>query len=187
MYDNFDIKQMVDDDILYCKEFWKNYSHDKDKMEELFNHMLFKYIDKIEYIAKDLNVISNYEHSGEIASIYRTNMRIIIDRLENFRDNHYSNDGLREYYLNMDSSASNWGNRLNVSFNEVRLSILQMKEISVYEKDSIIDKIDTIEDIIMQKRTKKERWDMLRPHIFWLSGKDVNVGMKILPLFLKLD
>lgn len=187
MVDDFNMKQMVDDDILYCKEFWKNYSHDKDKMEELFYRMLFKYIDKIDSIAEGMNVVTNYEHSGEIAGTYRTNISVLIERLENFRNNHYSNEGLSEYYLNMDSHAGYQSNRLNVSFNEVRLSILEMKDVNVHDKDIIIEKIDLIEDIIQQKKTKKERWDMLRPQILWLSGKDVDVGLKILPLFLKLD
>ena len=34
---------------------------------------------------------------------------------------------------------------------------------------------------------KKERWEMLREHLVWLSGKDVAVAMKILPLFFRIN
>ena len=35
--------------------------------------------------------------------------------------------------------------------------------------------------------TKKEKWEELRKHLVWLSGKDVTVAMKLLPLFFRIN
>ena len=46
---------------------------------------------------------------------------------------------------------------------------------------------DAMETICAQVTPKKERWEMLREHLVWLSGKDVTVAMKILPLFFRIN
>ncbi|HIT73414.1 MAG TPA: hypothetical protein IAD10_07120, partial [Candidatus Fimicola cottocaccae] len=48
MDNDFNIVESVDKDIRKAKMILGEYSHDKDKMEKLFNHILFRYIDKIQ-------------------------------------------------------------------------------------------------------------------------------------------
>ena len=35
--------------------------------------------------------------------------------------------------------------------------------------------------------TVKEKWEEMRKHLVWLSGKDVAVAMKLLPLFFRIN
>ncbi len=62
-----------------------------------------------------------------------------------------------------------------------------MNELSSTEKEEIIQKLEEIEEICNLPITRKRQWDKLRQYVVWLSGKDVKVAMKLLPLFLKIQ
>ena len=68
----------------------------------------------------------------------------------------------------------------------VRLSIGMMEEISSIEKEEVIEKLGEIEEICSLPLTRKRKWDKLRQYIVWISGKDVKIALKVLPLFLKI-
>ena len=71
-------------------------------------------------------------------------------------------------------------------FTSVRLD-LGLMEISRSEREDIIRHLDEMEEICSQVMTKKEKWEALREHLVWLSGKDVAVAMKLLPLFFRIN
>lgn len=182
-----ELKKMVDQDISYCKEAWEEYSHDREVMETIFNKILFQYLDKIQGLAENLQVVSSYEDKTEMADTYRNNVSFLISRLEAFRENGYQNEGLAEYYLNREKEVLDFDQCLEMTFNQARRDIENMKQINKNEKNEIIDKIDAIEEIMVQKITRREKWERLRPYVFWLSGKELEVAFEILPLILKIE
>ena len=52
--------------------------------------------------------------------------------------------------------------------------------------EEIMEKLAMIEEICSLPLTRKKKWDKLREYIVWISGKDVKIAMKLLPLFLKI-
>ena len=179
------LPNMVDEDIAYCQEVWKKYSHDRDQMEVLFYKLLYTYIDKIENLSEGLGVVSPYDKSSGMADTYRQNVRKLIHRLELFRENHYSNQGLWERYLEAENEKVDNGG-VAMDFNQARLFIMEREELPEGQKNEIIDHIDEIEEICNRIEPKKNKWDRLRPHLIWLSGKDVSVALQILPLFMRM-
>ena len=179
-----ELKKMVDDDIVYCREMWDKYSYDPQKMGELFNSMLFKYSNEIEGINEGLYVVSTYTDIVEVADVYRKNISLIIDRLKNFRDNNYSNDGLRK--LIIENSMREIEKFDSKNFMALREYIYTTEEINAREKMEIFEKLDDIEEICMSTVTADEKWDKLRPYVVWLSGKRLKIAAKIMPLLVKL-
>lgn len=188
MNEENNIKDMVDNDIVYFNEIWDKYSHDVDKMEELFNKILFKYISIVEGIDCGLKVISTYEESNKKAETFRANITLLMKRIIAFKSNKYRNEGLYEYYLKSDASNGMSADKyFTMGFNEARHSIENDSSITSREKEEIIDKIDEIEEICRMAITKNAKWEHLRPYVFWLSGKDLNVAKILIPLFLKIN
>jgi len=106
----------------------------------------------------------------------------MVERLKGFRENGYSNEGLMEYYMLRDRQELDY----EADFTSVRLD-LGLMEISRGEREDIIRHLDEMEEICSQVMTKKEKWEALREHLVWLSGKDVAVAMKLLPLFFRIN
>ncbi|HCT64904.1 MAG TPA: hypothetical protein DIC60_06530 [Lachnospiraceae bacterium] len=183
MADENDLNEAVDKDILYCKSVWSKYSHDAEQMENLFNTMLFKYVNIIEGFAEGMQVISAYEGKGIIAEALRNNVDMIIKRLEIFKDLGYKPQSLKEYYIKEGVK----GCAVNAGFNEARRFFHETPQIGVLEKKEITNKIDEIEEICISVDTKKRKWDKLRPYVIWASGKDVETAMFILALIQKIN
>ena len=93
MAEEKDIRELVDEDIVYCRRVWEESSYDSDKMEGLFHMLLSRYMDKISGFSKGLRVIQPYDDTAERAETSRQNVRILLERLHGFRENGYSNDG----------------------------------------------------------------------------------------------
>ena len=106
MEEKKDLKAMIEEDIVHCEEVWTKFSHDKDKMEQLFHTLLLRYLDEIEGFTRDMQVVSMYEASARMAETYRANIRVLMERLKVFRENGYSNEGLREYYINAERKGA---------------------------------------------------------------------------------
>jgi len=178
-----DWSKIVDEDIRWCEETWDAYSYDKDIMGELYHVLLSRYTDVIVGFDKDMLVISPYDSVSTTAEIYRRNVALILQRLKEFRANGYTNTGLEEYRLrNEDVDPVSF----DMNFAQVRLSISQMDGLSLIERDEILKKLEQMEDICNLPITKREKWDMMRGYVIWVSGRDLNVAIKILPLFLKM-
>ena len=180
---NGDLKSMVDSDIILCRKTWDSFSQDRVRMAELFNRILPKYIDKIEGFAQGMKVINNYERTTDMADIYRQNVELIISRLEGFKTNGYKNDGLREYYISMGLSGET-GDEMR--FWEARRAV-DASARSKREKDEINSKIDGIEEICGLMIEKKKKWELLRPFVLWVSGKDADTALMIMRLFFSIN
>lgn len=181
------LKEMIEEDIAYCNQIWEEYSHDAEAMEALFQKMLFRYLDKIQYLADGLKVVSPYDDKANMADIYRNNLNLLLSRMKAFLDNGCQNEGLEEYYLVQDKKGASFIEGYTGSFNQARLEISNMDWINIQERKETLDKIDEIEAIILRRQTRKEKWDTLRPYVLWVSGKELEIAIRILPLFLKIE
>ena len=178
-----DIRTMIDEDIDRVERVWEASSYDSDALEELFRLLLEHYAERIEGFTKRLKVIQPYEDIADMAENYRENVRTLLERMKLFRENGYSNEGLIEYSIAKEREELNF----NADFTTVRLEIGMMQGLSLAEREDIMVHLDAMETICAQVALKKERWEMLREHLVWLSGKDVTVAMKILPLFFRIN
>lgn len=174
----YELKRMVNNDIEYCKKEWDNYSFDWERMGRLFDKMIHKYINIIDGFDKDLKVISAYEKKNNSGDTYRDNLRLIISRLEAFRDNGYKNDGL----LKENIRGFNIRPYDRTEFDSVRLIMDRCEKIGKKEKEEISRKLDEIETVCTSAAEPTEKWNRLRPYVVWLSGKSLNIASYILPL-----
>ena len=178
-----DIRTMIDEDIDRVERVWEASSYDSEALEGLFRLLLEHYAERIEGFTKGLKVIQPYEDIADMAENYRENVRTLLERMKLFRENAYSNEGLMEYSIAKEHEELNF----NADFTTVRLEIGMMQGLSLAEREDIMVHLDAMETICAQVMPKKERWEMLREHLVWLSGKEVTVAMKILPLFFRIN
>lgn len=178
-----DLKAMVDADILHCEKVWKESSYDKDCLEELFQTMLFRYIDIIDNFAEGMRVVSFYETSAKLAENYRENVKILLERLYAFQENGYSNEGFGEVLSK--TQDDNVG-EISFNFTQVRIDIGMMEGICQVEREDINQKLSEMEEICAMPISMKKKWEKLRGYVVWVSGKKAEIALKLLPLFLKM-
>ena len=183
MTEEKDFRTMVDEDIAHAEAVWDASSYDSEAMGELFYRLMETYQEEIEGFVKGLRVIQSDEDTAHKAEVYRENVKTMVERLKGFRENGYSNEGLMEYYMNRDREELDY----EADFFSVRMEIGMMECISRPEREDIMAHLDEMEAICAQVMTKREKWEALREHLVWLSGKDVAVAMKILPLFFRVN
>ena len=183
MTEEKDIRTMVDEDIAHAEAVWDASSYDSEAMGELFYRLMEQYREEIEGFVKGLRVIQSDEDTAHKAEVYRENVKVMLERLKGFRENGCSNEGLMEYYMNRDREELDF----EADFFSVRMEIGMMECISRPEREDIMGHLDEMEAICAQVMTKKEKWEALREHLVWLSGKDVAVAMKVLPLFFRIN
>lgn len=183
MTEEKEIRTMIDEDIAHAETVWEASSYDSDALEGLFQLLLEHYAEEIDGFTKGLRVIQPYEDTADMARIYRENVQILLGRMKGFRENNYSNEGLMEYYISKERQELD----LEADFTTVRLDIGMMEYLSRSEREDIMGHLDAMENICAQVITKKEKWEALREHMVWLSGKDVIVAMKLLPLFFRIN
>ena len=183
MTEEKDICMMVDEDIALGEAVWAASSYDSEAMGELFYHLMERYKDEIEDFVKGLKVIQSDEDTADMAEIYRGNIRVMMERLKGFRENGYTNEGLMEYYINRDRQELDF----EADFFAVRMELGMMEGLSLGEREEIMEHMDAMERVCARVMTQKEKWEGLREHLVWLSGKDVTVAMKLLPLFFRIN
>lgn len=178
-----DIKTMVDEDICYSQQVWTEFSHDSQQMAKLFQLLFGRYKDRIDGFCKGLHVVELYEDAAQQGEIYRENVSMMVGRLIGFQENNYENQGLMDYYMRREHQEIS----LEVDFTDIRLEIGMMGELSPREKGEVMEKLDEMEDICSRVLLKREKWHLMRGYLVWLSGKDVEIAMKLLPLFFKVN
>lgn len=181
--DKKDFCRKLDEDIDRSLEIWDAYSYDDEKMSVLFRYLMGAYQDEIEGFCDELRVIQPYEETAMQAEAYRENIRKMLVRMEGFRQNGYKNEGLLEYYLKQEQKEV----ALDVDFTQLRLEFGFMDGLSKHEKDKIIEKLGEMEEICAQVLLKRQKWEQLRKYLIWLSGKEVDIALKILPVFFKIS
>ena len=183
MTEEKDIRTRIDEDIAHVETVWEASSYDSEAMASLFRLLLEHYAEEIDGFTKGLRVIQPYEATADMAKIYRENVQVLLERMKGFKENNYSNEGLMEYYMRKDHQEVDF----EADFTTVRLDLGMMECLSRGEREDIMAHLDAMEDICAQVMTKKEKWEALREHLVWLSGKDVTVAMKLLPLFFRIN
>ncbi|GFI61905.1 hypothetical protein IMSAG049_01076 [Clostridiales bacterium] len=179
----YELKRMVNRDIEFCKSEWDKYSFDWERMGVLFEKMMNRYINIIDGFDRGLNVISAYEKKNNSGITYRDNLQIIIKRLEKFRDNGYSNDGLYKE----ENEGLNIRRYSEEDFRDVRIFLDSCDELSTEEKSEVSDKLDGIETICTSVDTPRKKWEKLRPYVMWLSGKKLVIASHVMPLLMEID
>ncbi|KXL51844.1 hypothetical protein CLNEO_28160 [Anaerotignum neopropionicum] len=180
-HNDFSLK--IDEDIDRSCKTWDAYSYDAEKMSVLFRYLMSAYKEKIDGFCSGLTVIQPYEDTALQAEAYRQNIKKMLERLEGFRQNGYQNEGLLDYYLKQEHDDV----ILDVDFTQLRLEFGMMDHISNYEKDEIIEKLEEMEEICAKVLFKRQKWELIRKYLVWLSGKDVEIALKILPAFFKIN
>lgn len=175
--------QKIDNDILKSQALLSQYSYDIDQMSKLFNYLMSNYKNIIDDFCTNLRITQPFDSAVDQANVYNSNVSLLINRLIGFRENKYKNAGLMEYYMKQEYEKIS----IDVNFNDLRMEIGMMEKISPFEKQEIIEKINEMEEICSKVAFKKEKWELLRQYMVWLSGKHVDVVMKMLPIFLKIN
>jgi hypothetical protein len=181
--ENSDLSRKIDEDIDRTRKTWDAYSYDEEKMSALFRYLMSTYKDVIDGFCSNLTVIQPYEDTALQAEAYRKNITKLLERLEGFRQNDCQNEGLLDYYLKREQNDVG----MDVNFTQLRLEIGIMEGISNHEKDEIIEKLEEMEEICAKVLFKRQKWELMREYLVWLSGKDVEIALKILPAFFKIN
>lgn len=176
-------KMMLDDDIKQSRQIFSQYPNDINRLEGLFNMLILRYSEIIDGLSDGLDVMTVFEDGKKTAENYKNNVRKVIQRLEIFRANNYSNEAVKEYFINEGVE----GRLYDLSFDETKKAILNMNGLKNSEKEEILIKIDEIREIVESTNTKRGKWCALRPYVIWISGKDVYIAMLILPLILRIN
>ena len=173
----------VDEDINRSQAVWDASSYDEEKLSALFRYLVGEYKDEINGFCEELTVIQPYEKTALQAEAYRENVKKLMERLEGFRENGYKNEGLLEYYLKKEQNEIT----LDVDFTQLRLEFGFMQGLPKHEKDEIIERLGEMEEICARVLLKRQKWELMRKYLIWLSGKDVDIALKILPVFFKIN
>lgn len=76
---------------------------------------------------------------------------------------------------------------VSITFDQVRSQVEEMTSLTDEQTQEILDKISEIEDVVNSTDKKKTKWEKIKPVLSWLANKSFDVGMKVLPLILKID
>ena len=75
---------------------------------------------------------------------------------------------------------------VSITFEQVRSQIEDMTSLTDEETQEIKAKLDELEKIVNNKDKKKTKWEQAKGVLVWLADKSFDVGMALLPLFLKI-
>lgn len=176
------MQTMIETDLQQCYDIWENYAHDNERLGALFQTLLQHYEDKIDGFDQYLYVIQNRDNSEEMAEVYRRNILRLVERLQAFGENGYTNEGLMEYYIQKEEREIDH----KADFTSVRIT-LGMSNLPFLEKEEIMEKLNEMEEICAKVVPKSKKWEALRQYLIWLSGKDADTAMQILPLFFRIN
>lgn len=74
---------------------------------------------------------------------------------------------------------------LNLTFDQARDHIEEMTSLTDEQTKEIMDKIAEIEQVTKTEKSKKKKWETIKPILAWLANKSFDVAMIVLPLLLK--
>ena len=76
---------------------------------------------------------------------------------------------------------------LNVTCEQARSHVEAMDSLTNEQTREVLEKIDTIEKILQSSKSKKSKWESVKPILAWLADKSYDLGKTILPLLLKIS
>ena len=182
------ILEMVKKDILRCKESQKQ----KEGSERLYQELIAKYStfypnfkEEIPTCGKIASVYSEYDYRGELLSI-----KVKLEALlaAGFKFELPKPEIEKTPFVNIQLDNRNEVNvTVDITFNEVRNQIQNMSALSDGQAHEIMLKIDELEKIIESSEKKTTKWSRAKEILKWVADKGVDVGIALLPLFLKIS
>lgn len=120
------------------------------------------------------------EHPGEVLE----NLKLVKAKLTSFLfgANAVQLPALPSTQVNVTTNL-----HVEVTFEQVRSQIEDMTSLTNDETKEILEKISEIEKAVNSKDSKKTKWEKVKPIIKWLADKSLDVGIKLLPLILKIN
>lgn len=181
------ITDMVQRDIARCEEAQKQ----KEGSERLYQEYLAKYStfypkfkQEIPTTGKITSANSEFDFRPELAAI-KTKLETLL--AAGFKFELPQNEVKNAPFVNVQLDNHNEVNiTVNVTFNEVRNQIQNMSELSDDQAHEIMVKIDELEKIIDSGEKKTTKWSRAKEILKWVADKGVDVGIALLPLFLKI-
>lgn len=131
----------------------------------------------------------SYVTPREIPENYSFNLEVMKSKLYSSLPNPIE----RNPSLVVNVNSSNENNitakiEINITFDDVKKQIDSMDSVLEQETiNTIKNKIDELKSIIESKDKKSEKWKKAKDIGKWVFDKSVDVGIALLPLFLKID
>lgn len=184
--------KMVDEDIQKC-EALLNDSYNEAEWKRLHIELTAKYASHLADIGSDMyefffkGNFFDVDSMGENA--LRHNLFVLKNKLTAFKNFGYrskihttSGNGI-EIQNNLTATQTQ---TINITFEDVRRQIEEMTGLSEGETQETLTKIDEIKAIVELKEPKKTKWQKIKPILTWLADKNVDVGIALLPLIMKI-
>jgi len=145
--------------------------------------------DSLRNFESAISGFGSYVTPREIPENYSFNLEVMKSKLYSSLPNPIeSNPSL---VVNVNSSNENNITakiEINITFDDVKKQIDSMDSVLEQETINIIkNKIDELKSIIESKDKKSEKWRKAKDIGKWVFDKSVDVGIALLPLFLKID
>lgn len=176
-----DFIKIIDKDIEKCNH--EISSGNKTSRGELHKTLASKYGKIIDGFNEELKSLF-YDDDGTYVKL---NLEIMRDKLVLFKAMGFEN----KYSLKVSDVTVNSTNQfavnVNISFDEAKEKIETMTSLRESEIEEIILKINELEKIINSSERKTKKWERAKEIIKWAADKSVDVGITLLPLFLKIN
>lgn len=186
-------KTMVDEDIKRCAEFLSN-DLTEEKALDFHIELASKYQEHIINFGKSLygyfydGGFFNYEYIG-LESL-KHNIKSIMYKLIAFQNFGYSNPNKQTSHgvniINRNNNELSANQSIYLSYDEVKQQVTGMTGLSAKDTKETLEKVDEIQVIVELNESPKSKWEKVRPILTWIADKSVDVGIALLPLFLKI-
>ena len=129
---------------------------------------------------KWLNFASLEENPDQVLD----NLKLIKSKLEAFRfgANAAQLPALPSTQVNVTTNF-----HVEVTFEQVRSQIEDMTSLTTQETEEILEKITEIEKTVNSNENKKTKWEKVKPVLKWIADKSLDVGIKLIPLIMKIQ
>lgn len=181
------ILEMVNKDIMRCEEAQKQ----KEGSERLYQEFIAKYSTFYPKFKSEIPTGGKITAEGSEFD-YRKELSSIKVKLETLLAAGFEfelpiSETESSPYINVQLDNRNEVNMtINITFNEVRDQIKNMSALSDEQAHEIMLKIDELEAIIKSSERKTTKWSRAKEILKWVADKGVDVGIALLPLFLKI-
>lgn len=112
------------------------------------------------------------------------NLRLIKSKLETYQYqmNAVSLPELPATQVNVTTNVG-----INITFEQVRSQVKEMTSLTEEQTQEVLEKINTIEETVKSKDSKKTKWEKVKPILKWIADKSCDVGIALLPLILQIQ
>lgn len=181
---NQQFKDIVESDIKTGREIVEK--HDVSKCGEFHKNLLSKYSPIITDFGGNLYSLFYDDDNSHCLS----NINTMVEKLELFRAMGYENkydkaeSGVSIQNQNINTNTNSM--TINISFEEVRKQVENMTALPDSEMEEILSRISDLEMIVQSNDRRSKKWEKAKDIIKWIADKGVDVGIALLPLFLKI-